>query len=142
MTPPVPPLKPLPLADETTAPYWDAARGHRLALQYCGNCALFVHLPSPRCPTCTGSDLRWREVSGHATLYSYTVMHDSPGPGFADSLPYVVAIGELEEQPGLLVTANLLGADAADLRIGMPLDMTFDELAPESVVPQFQPRRA
>ncbi|MFF0814965.1 Zn-ribbon domain-containing OB-fold protein [Rhodococcus sp. NPDC003318] len=136
------PVKPRPLADDTTAPYWESARRGRLSLQYCRACARYVHLPATHCPTCTGTDLEWREVSGDATLYSYTAMHDSPGPGFADSLPYLVAIGELVEQPGLLVTANLLDADAADLHIGMPLKVAFEELAPDTVVPQFRPRSA
>ncbi len=78
-------------------------------------------------------------MSGRATLYSYTVMHDAPAPGFADHLPYIVVVAELEEQENLLITTNLVDADPADLRIGLPLEVTFDELAPGDVVPQFRP---
>jgi uncharacterized protein len=141
MSRPVPPLKPLPLADEITSPYWAAALKHQLALQFCETCDRAVHLPAPSCPRCTGTALTWREHSGRGTLYSYTVMHDSPGPGFADSLPYIVGVVEIDEQPGLLITTNVLDAAPAELRIGMPLEVTFEELAPDSVVPQFRPRR-
>ncbi|MGW5075889.1 Zn-ribbon domain-containing OB-fold protein [Rhodococcus sp. NPDC004095] len=141
MSRPIPPLKPLPLADETSAPYWAAAGEHRLSLQFCGACDRFVHLPATFCPRCTGDDLTWRDVSGRATLYSYTVMHDSPGPGFADSLPYVVGVAEIDEQPGLLVTTNLLDVSPTELRIGMPLEVAFEELAADTVVPHFRTRR-
>ncbi|NUS93680.1 MAG: hypothetical protein HOQ36_14955 [Nocardia sp.] len=142
MTPPSTPAKPLPLADDITAPYWAAAREHRLSVQFCRGCDHFVHLPAAFCPRCTSTDLIWRDVSGHATLYSYTVMHDAPAPGFADSLPYLVGIAELDEQPGLLITADLLEVAPEAVRLGMPLEVTFEELAPDSVVPQFRPRSA
>lgn len=136
------PLKPLPLPDDITSGYWEAAREGRLAVQYCPGCARYVHLPTGHCPCCDTGSLEWRTVSGRATLYSYTVVHDAPAPGFADSLPYVVGVVELEEQDGLLVTTNLLDVDPADLRIGLDLDVTFDELAPGTTVPQFRPRKA
>lgn len=141
MTPPEAPAKPLPLADENTAEYWEAAREERLAVQYCTRCTRYLHLPVDSCPTCDNSDLTFRTVSGRGTLYSYTVMHDAPAPGFANHLPYVVAVVELDEQAGLLVTTNLVDADPADVHIGMPLEATFEELAPGDVVPQFRPRK-
>lgn len=134
------PTKPLPLPDEVTAPYWEAARSGRLSIQFCRGCASFVHLPADRCPRCTGTDLDWRDISGHGRLYSYTTMHDSPGPGFADALPYIVAVVELDEQPGLLVTTNLAGTDPDTLRIGLPVEVAFENLDPDTAVPQFRVR--
>lgn len=136
------PLKPLTLPDDITSGYWEAAREGRLAVQYCPGCARYVHLPTGHCPGCDTDTLEWRTVSGRATLYSYTVVHDAPAPGFADSLPYLVGVVELEEQDGLLVTTNLVDVDPADLRIGLDLDVTFDELAPGATVPQFRQRKA
>lgn len=130
--------KPLPLADETTAPYWDAARERRLVVQHCDSCARYLHLPVDACPACGASELSWKQMSGRATLYSYTVMHDAPAPGFADHLPYIVAVAELEEQGNLLITTNLVDADPTDLRIGLPLEVTFEELGLDDVVPQFR----
>ncbi|MEU1951805.1 Zn-ribbon domain-containing OB-fold protein [Nocardia rhamnosiphila] len=142
MTAPSPAAKPLPLADDITAPYWAAARERRLCLQFCRGCDHFVHLPAAFCPRCTSAELIWRDVSGRATLYSYTVMHDAPAPGFAGSLPYLVGIAELVEQPGLLLTADLLEASPDELAIGMPLEVIFEELAPDSIVPRLRPRSA
>lgn len=136
------PLKPLPLPDETTSGYWEAARERRLAVQYCSACARFLHLPVAACPACDATTLTWREVSGRATLYSYTVMHDAPAPGFSGTLPYVVGVVELDEQDNLLVTTNLLDVEPDELRVGLPLEVTFEELAPDTVVPQFRPRKA
>ncbi|MEU4837765.1 Zn-ribbon domain-containing OB-fold protein [Nocardia testacea] len=142
MTAPSSPAKPLPRADGVTAPYWAAARERRLHLQFCRGCDRFVHLPAAFCPRCASADLGWRDVSGLGTLYSYTVMHDAPAPGFAGSLPYLVGIAELAEQPGLLLTAGLLDAAPDEVTIGMPLEVVFEQLAPETIVPQLRPRRA
>ncbi|AYA24086.1 Zn-ribbon domain-containing OB-fold protein [Rhodococcus rhodochrous] len=142
MTPPDTPPKPLPLADDMTAAYWQAARNNRLAVQYCTPCSRYLHLPVESCPTCGTAELTFEAVSGRGTLYSYTVMHDAPAPGFADRLPYVVAVVELDEQSGLLVTTNLVDTDPVDVHIGMSLEATFEELAPGDVVPQFRPRKA
>ncbi|MGX6509216.1 Zn-ribbon domain-containing OB-fold protein [Rhodococcus sp. SJ-2] len=139
MTPTAAPPKPLPLADETTAPYWNAARERRLVVQHCDSCTRYQHLPVDACPSCGTSELSWKDMSGRATLYSYTVMHDAPAPGFADHLPYIVVVAELDEQENLLITTNLVDADPAELRIGLPLEATFEELAPGDVVPQFRP---
>lgn len=142
MTPTDTPAKPLPLADDTTAGYWEAARNGRLAVQYCAPCTRYLHLPVDACSTCGTTDLTFETMSGRGTLYSYTVMHDAPAPGFADLLPYIVAVVELDEQAGLLVTTNLVDTDPVDVHIGMPLQATFEELAPGDVVPQFRPRKA
>ena len=139
MTPTAAPPKPLPLADETTAPYWNAARERSLVVQHCDSCTRYQHLPVDACPSCGTSELSWKDMSGRATLYSYTVMHDAPAPGFADHLPYIVVVAELDEQENLLITTNLVDADPAELRIGLPLEATFEELAPGDVVPQFRP---
>jgi len=77
------------------------------------------------------------EVSGRGTLYSFAVMHESYMRGFEP--PYLIAQVELEEQPGLRLTANLVGCDPADAVIGMPVSVTFEDRGAGISVPQFQP---
>ncbi len=77
-------------------------------------------------------------MSGRGTVYSYTVMHANLVAGFEP--PYVVASIELEEQPGLLVTANVVACASDAVRIGMPVAVTFEERTPEVTLPQFRPR--
>lgn len=49
-------------------------------------------------------------------------------PGFME-VPYVVALVELPEQPGLRVLARLVDVDADAVEIGMPVSVEFEPLA-------------
>ena len=53
--------------------------------------------PTVMCPSCGSTDHEWVEASGRGTVFSYVVMHRVYHPGFADKVPYVVAVIELEE---------------------------------------------
>jgi hypothetical protein len=45
---------------------------------------------------------------------------------------------ELAEQPGLRLIANVIECPWSDLRIELPLEVSFRELAPEFTVPLFR----
>lgn len=130
--------RPLPLADETSAPYWQAAREHRLAIQRCTACRRWNHAPSLACPGCGGFALAFEDASGKGRLHSWTVLADPPAPGFVGRLPLVIGVVELAEQDGLLMVANLLDADPAGLRLGLPLEVAFESVADDCVLPQFR----
>jgi hypothetical protein len=53
--------------------------------------------------------------------------------------PYVIAMVELEEGPRLMT--NLVGvvADPARLRIGMAIEVVFEDVTPEVTLPRFRP---
>ena len=44
---------------------------------------------------------------------------------------------KLAEQPHLLMVANLPGLEEADLKLGMPLQVTFEQVCNECTLPQF-----
>jgi uncharacterized OB-fold protein len=61
-----------------------------------------------------------------------------PGP----ELPYVVAIIEIDEQPSVRLTTNLVNCPHDEIQIGMPLRVTFEHHAdPDGDVylPMFEP---
>lgn len=128
--------RPIPVPDEVSAPYWAAAREHRLVILRCSDCAFYVHPPRAVCPRCQGERLLGDEVSGRGTIYSYHQMHLPGVPGFAP--PYAVAVVELREQSGLFAVGNVLNCPPTDLRIGMAVQVTFESLGPDGVaVPQW-----
>lgn len=132
--------RPQPLADETSAGFWEAARGGRLAIQRCGACRRWNHAPSLACPGCGRFSLAFEDASGKGRLHAWTVLADAPAPGFQDRLPLIIGVVELAEQEGLLMIANILEAEARDLRLDMPLEVTFETLAEDCVLPQFRPQ--
>jgi len=131
--------RPIPVPDLDTAPYWGAARGHELRLPRCPACSTFVFPPKPRCPRCLTQPLEWVRVSGRGTVRSFVIMRDTFIKHFPP--PYSVAEVELEEQPGLVLYTNIIECDVNDVRIGLPVEVTFEDRSPEVSVPQFRPRR-
>jgi uncharacterized OB-fold protein len=131
------PMRPLPLLDDASEGFWAAAREGRLAIQRCAACDHFNHAPSLACPSCGSFDLAYTDVSGRGTLFSWTVIKEPPAPGFLGRVPLIVGIVELAEQPHLLMVANLLELEEAELTLGLPLRVTFEQVSDECTLPQF-----
>ena len=131
--------KPIPIPDLETAPYWDAARRHVLMLPRCSGCGHLLFPPKPECPACLTHDVAWVELSGRGTVYTYCVMRVSLVPGY--DAPYVVAEVALEEEPDVRITSNVVACPIDQVRIGMPVEVTFEDRTPEVSLPQFRPRR-
>lgn len=52
-------------------------------------------------------------------------------------MPYVIAIVELEEGPHM--TANIVGCEPEAVRIGMPVEVTFEDVSEEISLVMFRP---
>lgn len=128
---------PLPDITPESRPYWEGCRRHELLLQRCGACGALQHYPRGVCATCWSADLAWQRSSGRGTVWTFTVVHRSQAPGFKDALPYVLAYVELEE--GVQMLTNLVGCDPARVAIGMPVEVTFEDVTPEVSIPRFRP---
>jgi len=133
------PTKPVPVPDAITAPFWEAANRGVLAIQHCEACQRYIHPPEALCPECQSLDLTFREVSGRARVYTHTIVRDNVTQGFAADEPYVIGIIELVEQERLVLVANVVGVAPEDVRVGMPLRVTFERLTDEIALPQFTP---
>ena len=117
--------KPLPDLNTGNAPFVEGLRRHEFLVPKCQDCGDYHWVPYPACRTCLSDALTWTPVSGKAHVYSYTVVHRGLGP-FAEQAPYVVAIGELVEQPRpCLVVAELVGTPWQEVHIGQPLQIGF-----------------
>jgi uncharacterized OB-fold protein len=130
--------RPLPASDDTTRFHWEAAAEGRLVVQRCRACGRLQYPPDVCCLQCQSSDFDHVEVSGRGTLYSYAVVERPFHLGFVDSLPYTVALVELEERAGLLIATNLVGvAPGVTVKIGMPVEVVFEDRGAVTV-PQFR----
>jgi uncharacterized protein len=127
----------LPAADDDTRPYWDAARAGRLLVKRCADCGAAHFYPRPFCPRCWSSAVSWEEASGRAVLYTWSVVHNNDLPPFSDRLPYVAAVVDLAEGPRLMT--NIVDCDEDQLRVGMPLQVAYREIAEHVTIPVFVP---
>ncbi len=129
--------KPLPVPDETSQPFFAGAREQRLMIQRCSACGGVMWPVKTRCIHCLSAHPDWIQASGQATLYSFVLMHQVYHPGFAGEVPYNIAEVDLAE--GLRIITNIVDCPNDQLRIGMPLQVTFENLTDEITLPKFRP---
>lgn len=132
-------VPPVPAPDPLAKFFWEATAEGRLDILRCDSCGHYIHYPRPICDRCLGQSSTPASVSGRGTLYSYTEVVQAFHPYFVDKLPYLLAVVELEEEAGLKVTTNLVGAQDVPVRCGMAVEATFEEVAPGFVLPLFRP---
>ncbi|WP_306321199.1 MULTISPECIES: Zn-ribbon domain-containing OB-fold protein [unclassified Streptomyces] len=130
----------VPEPDAFTRPYWDAAAEGRLLLRHCGACGRAHHYPREFCPFCWSEDGQWRDASGRATLYTWSVVHRNDLPPFGGRTPYVAAVVDLAEGPRMMT--EVVDCAEAELRVGMELTVDFREGGEGFAVPVFRPAPA
>jgi uncharacterized OB-fold protein len=131
-----PAFRVMPAVTPENEHFWQGGAEGQLRFQACSACRTFIHPPSPICPCCLGRDCEVRAVSGRGRVFSFTINRQPWIPGFDP--PYVVAIVELEEQPGLRLTTNIVGCAPEDVRIDMPVKVRFEQWD-EVYLPLFEP---
>lgn len=129
--------KPIPEPTEGTQPYWEGCKAGRLLLPKCRACGKLFFFPDNFCPGCLGEEIEWTEAGGRGTVHTFSIVQRPPGPAFADEVPYVIAIIDLEEGPRMMT--NLVGVDPGSVRVGMPVRVTFEKITDEITLPKFTP---
>lgn len=135
------PFRILPQLRDRNRHFWTSGERGELCFLRCRACRQYIHPPQPLCPACYSKDIAPEAVSGRGAVHTFSVNHQPwmPGP----DLPYVVAIVEIEEDPSVRLTTNIVGCAPEDVHIGMPVRVVFEHHAdPDGDVwlPLFEPR--
>jgi uncharacterized OB-fold protein len=135
------PFRILPELTERNRFFWTSGERGELSFLGCNPCGQLIHPPQPLCPRCHSKELAPRVVSGRGQVHTFSINHQAwmPGP----DLPYVVAIVEIEEDPGVRLTTNVVGCPPDSVRIGMPVRVVFEhhaDPAGDVWIPLFEPR--
>lgn len=128
--------KPLPIINEDTAPYWQYCKNHELRMQKCTECDHIRFPASILCPACHSMCAEWLKLSGRGTIYSYIVFRQAYHPAYQDEIPYVVAIIQLDEGPRM--ESNIIGAGLNEIKIGMTVNVFFEDVSDEISLPKFK----
>lgn len=126
-----------PSADALAEPFWRSILDGKLRIQRCARCGRFRHPPQPICAACSSFEDEWVEVSGRATLYSFTIVHHPVHPAVESWVPYATGLVELDE--GVRMVSLVKGVPLDEVRIGMRLKMVFSDVAPDFALPVFEP---
>ena len=129
--------KPLPTVSGETKPYWDSCRQGQLMIQKCDSCGEFQFYPRGICANCWSNDIQWYKSSGKGTVWTFTVTYQNRTPGFAEDVPYVLALVELEE--GVRMFTNIVECEPRDVKIGMEVEVTFVRANDQISIPYFKP---
>ncbi len=131
--------KPVPMITPENERYWQGCKQHELWMRYCNACAKPYFYPRDICPMCGGRDVDWKKLSGRGTIYTYAIVHRPPMPGFADDVPFVTSIVQLDEGPRMMTNIVGVEPDPARIKVGMPVQVTFEDITDEISLPKFRP---
>jgi uncharacterized protein len=129
---------PLPKPDEVSRFFWDGCAKHELLIQRCNACRRYNHPPRLVCPACLSTSLEPVQVSGRGVIDTFTIPLQPYDPYYAARVPYVLAVVELVEQQHLKVVTNIVDIDPNEVRVGMPVEAVFREVAPGVTLPLFR----
>ena len=125
---------PAPTLHPDNEGFWEGVKRKELVFQRCKACGSWVHPPRPMCPRCRSVQKEWSPSSGRGTVYSWVTYAEAPHPGFR--APYSVVLVELEE--GVRLVSNLVDVKPEEISIGMPVEVVFDQVNGEIVLPKFR----
>jgi uncharacterized protein len=128
-----------PAADERTAPFWNAARDHRLVAPRCADCGTFRMPPGRFCPECLSMLLEYVEVPGTGTVFAAILVREPLHRGAEDHVPYVPALIEADGAPGIRFVSNLVDCDLDAVGVGMPVRVVFHQVNERFTLPLWAP---
>jgi uncharacterized OB-fold protein len=79
------------------------------------------------------------QSAGRGTVYAFSIVYRPPTPAFQNRVPYVAALVELAE--GARLPTNLIEVepDPAKIRIGMAVEVVFEDVNEAIALPKFRP---
>ena len=83
--------------------------------------------------------MEWVDLSGRATLYTYTIVRHPTIPALAESVPYVIAIVKLPDAGDVKLITNIIDCDVESLEIGQELEVVWSDDNGGAAAPRFRP---
>ena len=127
----------LPKRSPDTAAYWDACQRHELLIQRCSTCGELQFYPRNVCTSCGSNSLDWVTASGHGKVLSRTIVRRAVSAAYADDVPYVIALIELQE--GVVMMSKVVGCEPESVHTGMAVEVNFEDWSEQVSMPVFVP---
>ncbi len=128
--------KPLPKVTSEDRPFWEACKQHKFVLPKCKQCGNVWFPPYLQCNKCLSPNREFVEASGRGVIWGRIEMNQPYIPAFVDDIPYVVALIQLEEGP--FIYTNVVGATNDTIKVGLPVEVVFDDVTPDFTLPKFR----
>lgn len=108
--------------NDMSGPFWQAARAHKLLLQFDRKTGRAQFYPRPQ-SLYSEHGTEWREACGRGKLLALTLSRVAP-KALEHLAPYALGLVQLEEGPRLLARID---APYESLRIGQALTLAWDD---------------
>lgn len=119
--------RPLPdPTDALMASFWRGLANGELLVQQCPACGRVRLPPSEMCPECWTRGGGWTSVEPSGRIWSVTTYHRALHPGFAEEVPYRIALVELDS--GVRLPGRLHAAPDEDVQIGARVTGVFEDI--------------
>ncbi len=132
--------KPLPSLDEEIEPFWQAMKRHEFVLHRCKKCGAW-YFPAAFCRFHENEPLfgnmEWTRASGKGKVFVFSIVRRPFHPAFKDDVPYAYALIELDEGP--MFGTRIIGCPPEEVKIGMPVEISFEDITEEYTLPFFRP---
>ena len=120
-------MKPSPVPDEVSKPFWDACNEGRLVVQHCTTCDWLQHPPQKECAKCgPEGNMEFREMSGRGKIHGYLISHDSRVMMLQEIQPFNLAVIELEDAPEIKMLSHLPGTPTDEIPVGATVQVEFE----------------
>ena len=128
--------RPLPRRRGMAGEFYEYCKKHELRFQRCTDCGTWRHVPRDMCAKCGSFNWAWAQSSGKGKLFSWTTVMQPMLPQFADRVPYSPVVVEMDE--GVRILSELVDVSNEELRLGLPVEVAFDDVTPEVTLPKFR----
>jgi len=128
--------RPLPRRRGMAGEFYEYCKKHELRFQRCTDCGTWRHVPRDMCAQCGSFNWEWAKSAGKGTVFSWTTAMQPMLPQFADLVPYSPVVIEMDE--GVRLVSWLTDVPPDDLRLGLPVEVVFDDVTPEVTLPKFK----
>ena len=113
----------------TPSRYWrEIPQRYRLEANKCSKCGIKFFPPRLICPECKNRELEKTKIAETGKIITYTIIRVPPHQ-FVDQAPYAVGIVELDD--GVKLTAQIVDCDFEDLKIGQKVRIEFRKIFDE-----------
>ena len=127
----------LPRPNPETAAYWEGCRKHELLIQRCTQCGEYQFYPRILCSACLSEHTEWVRSAGRGHVLTFTIVRRAVSEAYAPEVPYVVVLIELAEGPRMM--SNLVQCNPDSVRVGMPVEVIFEDWSEDITIPKFRP---
>lgn len=120
--------------------YWAAVNDGQFVIPECNDCERRFLPPRMFCPACGSDSLRWIESEGRGRIYSFSVVEKAVSPHFSKSVPFVIAVAELDDlSQGSRFYARLVDVDPEQVRVGQAISVMIRQLEDSRALPVLVP---